>query len=187
MANTDVSIYNLALLHLGIDKIDGFADGSVEATTGNLQYGITRDALLESHPWSFAYEFGELLTVLVATPTTAWDFQYTLPSGLRTLKRVHDQGWVLPFLKVANDRIYVNQSTSVYIDYVRDVGEAEFPNLFVQALAYQVAVDVGMTLTGDVQLLQVMQAKADEWLAIAKNRDSYQQTPRFAGRSGLRR
>ena len=174
----DVGIFNLTLLHLGIDQISGFADGTAEADAGAAQYAITRDSLLELADWAFAFEYGTALTADAAVPTPTngrWKYQFALPADLRTIKRVHDADLPIPFLHVATDRIYAEQNTNVSLDYMRNVGESKFSNLFVKALSYQLAADVAMTLTGDRALLGDMQQQAFFWIGVAKNREAFQQ------------
>ena len=51
---TEIDICNLALVKVGANPIGSFADGTRQARDCSLWYPAARDALLRSHPWSWA-------------------------------------------------------------------------------------------------------------------------------------
>lgn len=191
MAATDVEIFNLALLPLGIEEIGSFADDTAQAGAGNRVYALARDALLGSADWIFAYEVNKSLTADAAVPpggdAADWQFQFTLPADLQTLKKVHDGSLPLRYLPVANRKIFLDQDTNVFVDYIRDVAVTAFPQVFVDALAYDLAQRVAMTLTGDQVLFQTMFDLSRLKLAVAKWNEAYQRPQQTAGRSDLSR
>ena len=191
MAATDVEIFNLALNTLGVEEIGSFADGSVQAIAGGRVYALARDAMLDSSDWIFAYEKNKTLTVDAAAPpggdAAEWQFQFTLPPDLRTIKKVHDGHFPIQYLPVANRKIFTLQDTNVFVDYIRDAAVTTFTQLFVDALAYDLAQRVAMTLTADRDLFELTLTLARQKMLIAQNREAYQRPQQGAGRYDLNR
>lgn len=178
MPSSDVDICNMALLRLGANRISSLADGSNEGIACTEVYATLRDTYLASFPWSFATQKGAQLTPLAATPPTEWGYQFDVPSDLLALLRVHDSGFELAFEYSAGKRIFTQQDSNVYVDYIRKVDEGALPDYFVRALAAKLAVEICMAITGSASLVRVMADLAFEADRHARHIDSKQQPAR---------
>lgn len=186
MAST-VSICNLALGHLGADKIDALSEASTEARACNRFYEQTLDALLAAGPpWRFARAATMLAEISGAATVNAtlsrWAHAYALPVDLIRIREIRPSddvtlGAVLPGdlqgddggspYELTGDRLYCDLSPAV-LHYIRRVDDSsKFPPLFVEALSWHLAARLAMPLTRDAgqrqaafQMAQQMQAAA---------------------------
>ncbi|WP_036840614.1 hypothetical protein [Pleomorphomonas oryzae] len=168
MAST-VSICNLALGHLGADKIDALSEASTEARACNRFYEQTLDALLAAGPpWRFARAATVLAEISGNATVNAtlgrWAHAYALPVDLIRIREVRPSddvtsGAVLPGdlqdddggspYELTGDRLYCNLSPAV-LHYIRRVDDpSKFPPLFVEALSWHLAARLAMPLTRD--------------------------------------
>lgn len=152
---SEVDICNIALGYLGdsatVSSLDP-PEGSAQAGHCSRFYPITRDALLELHPWNFATK-RQTLALLDATPPSAWAYAYALPSDVLKPLAVLDpeapddfnqvgsyspQTFVVETMSDA-DVLLTNQENAVlrYTALVSDT--TKFTPLFVEALAWLLA------------------------------------------------
>ena len=57
---TETTICNLALAHLGDERIGSLTDDSEAARACNAVYVLARDGLTRAHPWNFAIQRANL-------------------------------------------------------------------------------------------------------------------------------
>lgn len=159
MAST-VSICNLALGHLGADKIDALSEASSEARACNRFYGQTLDALLAAGPpWRFARHAAVLAEVTGSAAAGAgslgrWAHAYALPVDLIRMRAVRptdgplsDEG-SYPY-ELSGERLYCDLAPAV-LHYIRRIDDpAKFSPLFVEALSWHLAARLAMPLTRD--------------------------------------
>jgi len=163
MAST-VSICNLALGHLGADKIDALSEASTEARACNRFYDQTLDALLAAGPpWRFA-RHEAVLAEVSGESGGRWAHAYALPVDLIRVREVRpadetaagallagdlqggDNGQ--PY-ELFGDRLLANLSP-VSLRYIRRVDDpSKFPPLFVETLSWHLAARLAMPLTRD--------------------------------------
>lgn len=78
---TDVTIWNLALGHLGdAANVVSPNERSRQAELCRRYYPIVRRSLLEMHDWSFATR-RVVLSLAASNPSTAWTYAYQRPEG----------------------------------------------------------------------------------------------------------
>lgn len=159
MAST-VSICNLALGHLGADKIDALSEASSEARACNRFYGQTLDALLAAGPpWRFARHAVALAEVTGTAAAGAislgrWAHAYALPADLIRVRELRPADGAMsdaspqPY-ELSGDRLHADLSPAV-LHYIRRVDDpSKFPPLFVEALSWHLAARLAMPLTRD--------------------------------------
>lgn len=161
MAST-VSICNLALGHLGADKIDALSEASSEARACNRFYAQTLGALLSAGPpWRFARHEVTLAEV-DGGASIGWAYAYTLPADLLRVRSIAApaSGHAIygaaqqpdernqPY-ELSSDRLYCNISPAS-LRYIRRIDDpSKFPPLFVEALSWHLAARLAMPLTRD--------------------------------------
>lgn len=158
MAST-ISICNLALGHLGADRIDALTEASSEARACNRFYGQTLDALLAAGPpWRFARH--EVVLAEVAGVTASrWAHVHALPADLlrvREVRAVDDAaaGEGAVAYELLGDRL-LSDLTPVSLRYIRRIDDpAKFTPLFVEALSWHLAARLAMPLTRDASQRQ---------------------------------
>jgi hypothetical protein len=81
MALGSIALCSRALIKIGANTISSFDEGSAEADVAANLYSSARDALLSSHPWSFAIAQSEL-SKLAEEPVADYAYAYQLPAGI---------------------------------------------------------------------------------------------------------
>jgi hypothetical protein len=162
-----VSICNLALSNIGKVNITALTDPSAEARACNQFYEHTRDTLLEAYPWSFAGKTAAMAAITNDKPG-AWRFAYSKPTDCRKVR------WVRPNytapapgeLRLTDDERqelnhpYALEGETIYCDLspallrytFRLTDPTKFSTLFVDALAWHLAVRLAMPLTRDPKI-----------------------------------
>lgn len=162
-----VAICNLALSNIGKENINALTDSGAEARACNQFYEHTRDTLLQAYPWRFAGKTLSLAQITNDRPGQ-WDYAYSRPSDCLKVR------WVRPIYDAATcaltqqqeisfphdidgDTIYCNLSPALLRYTARTTDPARFSPLFVDALAWHLAVRLAMPLTRDPKI------RSDAW------------------------
>ena len=146
-----VSIYNLALSHIGETAATTSPDEqSEERKACEAFYPIAKNKLLELHDWSFASRT-EPLAKLAETETFGWGGAYALPANCLRLQFLRDATRMRPSLYYPIDRDYEVRAKGtgriLYTDcenpvagfIAGDTSEALFSPSFSDALAWLLA------------------------------------------------
>ena len=183
---SDISIANQALGFLGAKPIISFDDESKEAALMKANYAPIRDAVLESHNWTFATKWLEV-PAMADPPLSEFANAYPIPSEVLRIIFV-GQNYSNPSnnWRVEGGNIVTNDS-SVKIQAVAVVEDPnKFSSLFVQALAQRLAGDLAIAITSSRTLsehhLKLFQIKLKE----AVSRDGLQGQPRRITSSWIR-
>lgn len=164
MAST-VSICNLALGHLGADKIDALFEASSEARACNRFYAQTLDALLAAGPpWRFARHFAALAEI-PGEESNRWAHTYALPTDLIRVRELVPLGGAYGGAVASDDLMQQGPRSEPYelsgsflfcnlspaaLRYIRRVEDpSKFPPLFIEALSWHLAARLAMPLTRD--------------------------------------
>lgn len=139
---TKIDIISNAFLLLGTPTINSLNDGSSRANVAANLYDTTVDSLLTSNRWNFAYA-RLALSQLVAAPAHTYTYAYQLPSDylmpVRVYTLTHDY-------EIIGDKLYTNLD-AVTLDYIARPDESKFPQYFVKALEYRLAVEFCIPIT----------------------------------------
>lgn len=185
MAMTPLQYASQALLRLGAQTIASFEDATVEAHAARLIYGPARDALLASHPWSFATETMRLAPL---NPRfTALDEAdspddgaraFVLPAGvLRVMSAGRDANAEGLDYRLANGALLAC-ADSLWLRAVMRVDEARFPAWFDAALILRLASELCLPLTESPTRAEMLAKAASDAVRQARLIDSQQQPTR---------
>jgi hypothetical protein len=160
--STVIQVCNMALARInvmpGINSID---EQSKEAIACKLFYETMRDFVLKDYDWGFARCRVALALLDVEAPTN-WDYTYAYPSDCLEIRSVVIPGMPQPrsdqripykLGNVADVRVIHTNAQDTEIEYTRRVTDPTlFDVMFVTALAWMLASEIAMPLTGKVQL-----------------------------------
>jgi hypothetical protein len=166
---TDVDICNLALSRVRADSIGSFTENSQEAVQCNILYALTRDHLLTSFSWGFAKETRALS--LTGGTAQEWLYEYDYPNNCLRIHYiippesgkniVSGTGIATPRIDYEpipyevgvgenGSRVILTDYDDAYISYTKSVTDTRlFDPLFVQSLAWLLAIDLAIPLGGD--------------------------------------
>jgi len=156
MASSIVEICNLALNNLGAKStIASITEQSVEARQCNVVYGPARDYILRKHPWSFAEKTVALSSL--GSPPPDWSYRYQYPSDCVKAREIltgdRNDSDPVPYKVAAGDdlnsKVILCDKDGAYLRYTaRVTNAAVFDSSFVQQLAWYMAIQLAMPLTG---------------------------------------
>jgi hypothetical protein len=172
---TDLEVCNLALDILKEGQITSLDEDRSAARWMKRNYPIMRNMVMTTHIWKFAM-FRAKLDEDAEPPDFEWAHRFRKPADcLRVLPlRVGGRidGYLIPH-QVEGDYILTNAPAPLYVRYLRCVtNPAEFPPLFVDALAGKLAERIAHKLTGKMSMVELGAAQYKEALMLAASIDS---------------
>ena len=178
VANSAIDIASRALVLIGAEPITSFDSSSTEALVATNMYEDTVRAMLSTARWRFATEQA-VLNQLSDVPTGRFDIAHKLPSNLLVLHGVTINDNLIDFT-VYGDKVFSDSTTSdtLVADFTFRADEVDFPSYFSLALQYSLASIFATSIARDDGLMQIMETKANQLMAKARNIDAQQQTTR---------
>ena len=177
-ANSAIDIASSALVLIGAEPITSFDSSSTEALVATNMYEDTVRAMLSTARWRFATEQA-VLNQLSDVPTGRFDIAHQLPSNLLVLHGVTINDRLIDFT-VYGDKVFSDSTSSdtLVADFTFRADEVDFPSYFSLALQYSLASIFATSIARDDRLMQLMETKANQLMAKARNIDAQQQTTR---------
>ena len=178
VANSAIDIASRALVLIGAEPITSFDSSSTEALVATNMYEDTVRAMLSTARWRFATEQA-VLNQLSDVPTGRFDIAHQLPSNLLVLHGVTVNDNLIEFT-VYGDKVFSDTTSSdtLVADFTFRADEVNFPSYFSLALQYSLASIFATSIARDDRLMQMMETKANQLMAKARNIDAQQQTTR---------
>tara|TARA_B100000212_G_scaffold229661_1_gene174468 strand:+ start:5780 stop:6367 length:588 start_codon:yes stop_codon:yes gene_type:complete len=178
VANSAIDIASRALVLIGAEPITSFDSSSTEALVATNMYEDTVRAMLSTARWRFATD-QQILQELTDKPTGRFDIAHQLPSNLLVLHGVTVNDRLIEFT-VYGDKVFSDTTTNdtLIADFTFRADEVDFPSYFSLALQYSLASIFATSIARDDRLMQMMETKANQLMAKARNIDAQQQTTR---------
>lgn len=162
-----VSICNMALSNIAKDGINELNEPTPQAKACNQFYAHTRDLLLQQYPWRFAGKTIALAQV-ANTKTGAWGYAFNRPNDCLKVRWVRsaysdieyqqtEQEQIANPFDIEGELFFCNLSPAFLRYTFRLTDPTKFPPLFVDALAWHLAVRLAMPVARDPKL------RADAW------------------------
>ena len=175
-ANTPIKICSRASLLIGGDAIQSFSDGTAEATVSDAMYEDIVRAALTNTRWRFSSNQA-VLNRLTAEPTGRWDAAYQIPSESIMVSAVTVEDMPIKY-DTYGSKIFCDavETDEVIADYIFRSDESTWPPYFTITVEYMVASMLAISVARDAGLAQLMEAKTEYFMRIARTRDSQGQT-----------
>lgn len=170
---TSIDICNRALMKVSADIINSFDDGSGQANACKLLYPDTKLQLLSQFPWRFATT-SYALNYLDVSTTDKWTYRWQLPDDYVRAIRLTANTVQVTAYEIFGNEIHNNydNSSTLNLEYIRDVGETYFPPYFRAALEDTLASQLGACLTSKANMADFWEKKAMRSLSVARFADS---------------
>ncbi len=176
MAATAVQLCGRALVKLGARPISAFDEATAEAQVCATLYPGLRDALISTHPWSFATAQTRLAR-LAAQPLADYAYAYQLPANfLRAISLGTGMRGRGAEYRIAERRLHCSLDIPV-LTYLFRPAEREFPPFFDQALVARLAAEFCLPLTESTARAEALTKFAEQELLRAKQIDAQQDAP----------
>jgi len=177
-ANSAIDIASRALVLIGAEPITSFDSGSNEAVVASNMYEDVIRASLSSARWRFATEQA-VLNQLTDTPTGRFAIAHQLPADTIIVHTITVNDNLIDFT-VYGDKVFSQQTSSdtLIADFTFRANENTFPSYFTLAVEYSLASIFATSIARDDRLMNMIETKAQQLMAKAKNLDAQQQTTR---------
>jgi len=182
MAYTDDQIKQLAANELGAEgDLDWSSTTDEMVLKFNASYELIKRQTLQRFKWGFAET-----TVKIDSPSDLTDnkykYRYGLPSDflfyINSYSDVNRVSTIMDYDPPLQGNLDCNVSDEVYLTYTADVDVGLYPDYYVEYLKLKVAFDNCFDITGDTNLLEVLNKREQfEW-RNSTNIDSRQKKTR---------
>lgn len=174
MANySKIQIINMALILLSAEQIVSVDAPVPSAKKAKVIWDITRDALLEEHPWNFAVK-----RVKLPSLTTSPSFEYTYTFELPTdwIKSLDLYPAEIEY-KIEDNKLLCNEP-SISLKYIARIEDTtKFTPLFADTLAAALAWRLAYPITQSSSVVSAMWDIYINRLSSARSADSQNDTP----------
>ena len=142
---TDLMIINAALTRMGSDEISDLTeDTSKRALVMRKNYQQVKETTLTKTSWRFA-TVKAALNKLSDKPENKWEAGWQLPTDKLKVLFVYPP----TRYEIQGTRIFANETNSLEIDYIRYVGEGEWPPWFREYTIDSLLIATVKGITGD--------------------------------------
>ena len=164
------SICNKALIKVGVDPVINIdTDTSPRATRCKAAYDDALEEVLRMHNWNFAVFRQALNRDTSFTPAYGYTNAFVLPTIPKLVKIIEAQNNI--DYKIENGFLLTNEASASIRFVGRETDTTKYDSLFVEILALRIAVEIGFKLTGNTQLMLILEEKYQQMLSFARNRD----------------
>lgn len=178
-----VEICNMALSRIGASQIERMDEDSVNARICGQFYDACRRSELRNYPWSFATRRVKL--ALVNTKPFDYKYAYRYPSNALYIRKLYntERGWALKDVKHqiigdANGRVILTDMELAGCEYTADITEASlFDSEFCSALAWAIAMEIAVPITGNVQMASYCQNSYQHFVTEARVDNTNEDNP----------
>jgi hypothetical protein len=178
---SDVEICNNALSLLGDKPIVSLADDTVRARIASQFYGVTRDAVLRSHPWNCAIARAAL-PLLTELPVYGWAHKFQLPVDPYCLRVLacndnEDRAYPGDTFKVEGRTLMTN-SAAAKIRFIQRITDPnQYDTLLYEAFSARLAAKLAYPVTGSTSLSKSMWDLYVGFLKEARTVDGQEGSP----------
>lgn len=175
--DSPTSISNIALVALGEDPVTSLDENSKNAILCKARYNDIRRGLLESHPWPFAMKQAQWAEDPDA-PLFQWGHRYRVPADFIRFYGQSQDRYDMAVWVIMSGFLYTNDTAPLDVLYIWDQDDAtKFPPLFVHTLAYEIAMQLGVSITQNMTRVEAALRLFEGKLSIARFSQSQQRAP----------
>lgn len=168
---TDLEISNLALGHLGCERIASLADDNKRARLCNEFLNLSRKHTLELGHWDFATKRASLAST--GTPAFEWTYEFDLPADLIHIISEYEEAEY----KIEGNKI-LSDAPTLKLKYIYEIDEDDKRSAtFDSAWSYLLAHYMSYSLTQNLALKDRLLNDAETLAAKSMSRNSARSTP----------
>ena len=179
-------ICNMALSFIGnSNPVSSFADNTTESRLCSRYYDIARKTILSEFPWSFAKRSSVSLVADTTATHPVYAYIYDYPADALRILRIgngSEQTGKLSEYEVVSSLVDDGSKQQILCniegaraDYIADVEDAAlFSAWFIEALAWKIAANVAVGLSGDPKIAQYAEQRYAVTVQDAKRYEGLQ-------------
>lgn len=172
---TDIA--NMALDMLEEAPISDITDDDANARRFNRNFDTLRDSFLQMHPWNFAIK-SDSIAKDATDPSYGWDHRYLKPGDMLRLLPIRARGYfegkMMPH-EIEGQYILTDVDTPLKVRYIyRNEQYGTWSPTAITAFAALLASHFAHSITGKSSMVEMMNAKFEQWFRMAKRMDGQQ-------------
>lgn len=174
----------MALSNVGASPIESITENTAEGKQCNAWYTFARRQALEAYDWGFARRRLTLTTHGDAEPDGVWAYRYQYPSDCLIFRKLQnpsgDIANPVPF-EIEADDDQITKSILTDLDeaigvYTFDLTDTTlFPSHFIMMFSYALASRVAFSLTGKLELSEIMNTQFNQSIVLAASSNANEQ------------
>lgn len=170
-----INLISNALILIGDQPINSFTGNERRQVVSVNLYDNIVQFELSKHRWGFARRKAQLSLLVDEPIDDDWRSIYQLPTDLITLIKLNPN----TNYQIYGDKVYSNLSQTLHCDYIRNVGESEWPIYFSKMIEYALAKDFAPAIRDSAAAKQDLKNDYLAASSMARYTDSMQhpQTP----------
>ncbi|MCP3675275.1 MAG: hypothetical protein GY829_12490 [Gammaproteobacteria bacterium] len=172
--SSKIDLVSSALVLIGDSPINSLTGNTRAQQVANSLYDTIVQNELTKHRWGFARRKAQL-SLTTDEPVDEWKSIYQLPTDLLVLIKLNPR----VNYQILGDKVYTNHSQALYCDYIKNVGESEWPVYFDAMVKYALAKDFATSIRDSSSIRQEMTNEYIIASGMARYTDS-QQHPQTA-------
>ena len=140
--SSKIDLISSALVLIGDTTLNSLDDNSRQANVANSLYDNIVQNELTKHRWGFARRKAQLNLLVDEPIDDEWQSIYQLPSDLLVLIKLNPRS----DYNIYGNKVYTNLSQALWIDYIKNVAESEWPVHFSKMIEYALAKDFATSI-----------------------------------------
>ncbi len=172
-----IDIVNMALNRLGLGTIGSLNDPLPQAQTAAAEFDNARDCVLRDFQWGFSERILAQAPLAAAAPD-GWRCAYAYPPDCLLVRKATENGMEVPFKlgDVGGQTVILCDSgRAEFIYTIRVRVDERLDPLFVDALAWRLAVPLALGVSADQAKAQTANAMYEATLARARVQDAVEE------------
>jgi len=165
-----VDLVSSALVLIGDTPINSLTGNERRAVVANQLYERVKQAELGKFAWGFARKKAQLALTTDTPVDSEYRSIYQLPTDLITLLKTYPN----VDYQIIGDKLYTNVSSSLYVDYIYDCAEDDFPAHFSRVIEYALAKDFSHAIRDSDTTREIMAEEYINQSRMARAMDSQQ-------------
>lgn len=158
-----------ALLLIGHDTINSLNDPGYPSRVAVNTYDAIVQAEITKSNWTFARRKVQLAQ-LTTDPVDEFDNAFQVPSDSLKILFIKPRSRY----KIYGNQLYTNISGAVFLDYIANVGEDEWPPSFTLLIQYALATNWAIPIKEGLNTMDALRTKYVELARVARADDSSQ-------------
>ena len=165
-----IKLISNALILIGDLPVTSLSGNTRAETVANNLYDNIVQAEMSKYRWGFARRLAQL--ALTTETPVGNDYQniYQLPADLINVVKLDP---AIQY-RIYGDKVYANTSGPLYVDYIANVAEGEWPVYFAKMIEYALAMDFAPSIRDSAASAEINANKYVNASRMARYTDSQQ-------------
>ena len=165
-----IKLISNALILIGDLPVTSLSGNTRAETVANNLYDNIVQAEMSKYRWGFARRLAQLALTTETPVGNDYKNIYQLPADLINVVKLDP---AIQY-RIYGDKVYANTSGPLYVDYIANVVEGEWPVYFAKMIEYALATDFAPSIRDSAASAEINAVKYENASRMARYTDSQQ-------------